>query len=97
MFEGVGYTLLSEIKHSMLSTFRGRLGALLIKPSLKKVLKKYDATEYGGAPMLGLNGLVVKAHGSSNAKEIKNAVEQCIQFVDADINVKIRDTLTDVK
>lgn len=96
MFEGVGYTLLSEIKHSMLSTFRGKLGALLIKPSLKKVLKKYDATEYGGAPMLGLNGLVVKAHGSSNAKEIKNAVEQCIQFVDADINVKIRDTLTDV-
>lgn len=96
MFEGVGYTLLSEIKHSMLSTFRGKLGALLIKPSLKKVLKKYDVTEYGGAPMLGLNGLVVKAHGSSNAKEIKNAVEQCIQFVDADINVKIRDTLTDV-
>ena len=93
MYEGVGTTLISEIKKSLMTSFRGKLGGLLIKPSLKQVLKKYDATEYGGAPMLGLNGLVVKAHGSSNAKEIKNAIHQCIQFVEADINTKIKESL----
>lgn len=93
MYEGVGTTLISEIKKAMLSSFRGKLGALLVKPSLKKVLKKYDATEYGGAPLLGLNGLVVKSHGSSTAKEIQKSVEQCISFVESDINSKIMEVL----
>ena len=93
MYEGVGTTLISEIKKAMLSSFRGKLGALLVKPSLKKVLKKYDATEYGGAPLLGLNGLVVKSHGSSTAKEIQKSVEQCISFVESDINSKIKEVL----
>ncbi len=93
MFEGVGATLIGELKASMLTSFRGKLGALLVKPSLKKVLKKYDATEYGGAPMIGLNGLVVKSHGSSDAKEIKNSIYQCISFVEADISSKIRKSI----
>ena len=53
----------------------------------------YDATEYGGAPLLGLNGLVVKSHGSSTAKEIQKSVEQCISFVESDINSKIKEVL----
>ena len=93
MFEGVGLTLVSELKHSMLSTFKGKIGALLVKSSLKQVLKKYDASEYGGAPMIGLNGLVVKSHGSSDAKEIKNSIFQCISFVQADIPGKIRQSM----
>lgn len=93
MYEGVGSTLISEIKKGLMASFRGKLGGALIKPALKEVLKKYDATEYGGAPMLGLNGLVVKAHGSSNSKEIKNAINQCVQFVEADINTKIKESL----
>ena len=93
MFEGVGMTLVAELKESMLSSFRGKLGALLVKPSMKKVLKKYDASEYGGAPMIGLNGLVIKSHGSSDAKEIKNSIFQCIPFVEADITGKIRELI----
>ena len=93
MFEGVGATLFSEIKASLMSSFRSKLGALLIKPALKKVLKKYDASEYGGAPMIGLNGLVVKSHGSSKAKEIRNSIFQCVSFVEADITGKIRESL----
>lgn len=93
MFEGVGATLFSEIKSSLMSSFRSKLGALLIKPALKKVLKKYDASEYGGAPMIGLNGLVVKSHGSSKAKEIRNSIFQCVSFVEADITGKIRESL----
>lgn len=94
MFEGVGATLFSEIKKSLMSSFRSKLGALLIKPALKKVLKKYDASEYGGAPMIGLNGLVVKSHGSSKAKEIKISIFQCVSFVEADITGKIKESLT---
>lgn len=93
MFEGVGMTLVGELKESMLSSFRGKLGALLVKPAMKKVLKKYDASEYGGAPMIGLNGLVIKSHGSSDAKEIRNSIFQCIPFVEADITGKIRELI----
>ncbi len=94
MFEGVGLTLVSEMKKTMLTTLRGKIGGLLVKPSMKQVLKKYDASEYGGAPMIGLNGLVVKSHGSSDAKEIKNSIFQCISFVEADIPGKIRESLS---
>lgn len=95
MFEGVGLTLVGELKKSMLSSFRGKLGALLVKPSMKKVLKKYDASEYGGAPMIGLNGLVIKSHGSSDAKEIKNSIFQCISFIEEDVTGKIRKSIVD--
>lgn len=90
LFEGVGGALIGEIKKAMLSSTRGKLGALLVKPSLKKVVKKFDSSEYGGAPMLGLNNLVVKAHGSSNHKEVCNAILQCVTFTEEQIPDKIR-------
>ena len=93
LYEGVGATLVNEIKKGMLSSFRGKMGALLAKPALKSVLKKFDASEHGGAPMLGLNGLVVKAHGSSKAKEVKNAIIQCVAFKEENISGKIRESL----
>lgn len=89
MFEGVGLTLIKEIKTEAYRSFRGKLGGLLLKPILKKILKKYDASEYGGSPMIGLKQLVIKSHGSSDAKEIMNSLYQCIAFTDADICGKI--------
>ena len=56
-------------------------------------IKSFDASKYGGAPLLGLNGLVVKAHGSSKAKEIRNAVLQCQLFKKQEINEKIKNNL----
>lgn len=53
----------------MMSTSRSKIGALLVKPALKTTLKTFDATEYGGAPLLGLNGLVVKTHGVRKQKK----------------------------
>lgn len=94
LYEGVGNTLVKQIKRAMLSSLRGKMGALLVKPSLKQVLKKFDASEYGGAPLLGLNGLVVKAHGSSKSKEVKNAIIQCVAFTEQKINDKIRESLS---
>lgn len=90
MYEGIGNVLLDEMKGAMMSSFRSKIGALLVKPALKKTLKKFSASEYGGAPMLGLNGLVVKTHGSSKPKEIKNTLIQCVDFKKQNISDKIR-------
>ena len=94
LYEGVGKALIKEIKSAMLSTTAGKIGGLLAKPSLKGVVKKFDASEYGGAPLLGLKGLVVKAHGSSKAKEVTTAIEQCVSFTEADIATKIEKSLS---
>ncbi len=93
MYEGTAAMLLSAVKKGLMSTLRSKIGALLIKSALKATLKDYDASKYGGAPMLGLNGLVVKTHGNSKALEIKNTILQCKTFVQADINGKIREQL----
>ncbi len=90
LYEGLSGTLVSVIKRGMLASLRSKIGALLVKPSLKKTLKAFDATEYGGAPLLGLNGLVVKTHGSAKAKEVTNSIIQCVTFSEQEINEKIR-------
>ncbi len=90
LYEGLGATLISKIKEGMMSTLRSKLGALMVKPALKKTLKTFDASEYGGAPMLGLKGLVVKTHGSSSPKEIKNTLIQCVTFKEQGITEKIK-------
>lgn len=80
LYEGVGATMIKKIKQGLMTSLRSKIGALLIKPALKGTVKSFDATQYGGAPMLGLNGLVVKTHGSAKYGEIKNAIMQCAQF-----------------
>ena len=93
LFEGVGAVLISEIKKGLMATLRSKIGALLIKPTLKETMKSFDASEYGGAPLLGLNGLVVKTHGSSTAKEVANSIVQCVTFKEQDISGKIRESI----
>lgn len=93
LYEGVGATLISMIKSGMMTNLRSKIGALLVKPALKKTLKSFDASEHGGAPLLGLNGLVVKSHGSSNAVEIKNSIIQCVQFKKQGITEKIKEKI----
>lgn len=93
LYEGVGATLISRVKSGMMSSLRSKIGALLVKPALKKTLKSFDASEYGGAPLLGLNGLVVKTHGSSTAKEVSNSIIQCVTFKEQRINEKIKEAI----
>ncbi|MCI8551071.1 MAG: phosphate acyltransferase PlsX [Lachnospiraceae bacterium] len=95
LYEGLGSALIGKIKGGMMSTFRSKMGALLVKPALKETLKEFDATEYGGAPMLGLNGLVVKTHGNASAKEVKNTIFQCVTFKEQKINEKIKELFTE--
>ena len=92
-YEGVGGVLMGKIKEGLMSSLRSKIGALLIKPALKTVVKTFDASEYGGAPLLGLNGLVVKTHGSAKAKEVCNSILQCELFKSQDINGKIKEQI----
>ena len=94
LYEGVGATMISVIKKGMMSSLRSKIGALLIKPALKSTLKSFDASQYGGAPLLGLKGLVVKTHGSSKANEVKNSIIQCIAFKEQAISEKIGQCLS---
>ena len=93
MLEGVSGVLVKKIKDGMMSSLRSKIGALLVKPALKKTLKGFSTEEYGGAPLLGLNGLVVKTHGSSKVIEIRHSILQCIAFKEQNINEKIKEQI----
>lgn len=93
LYEGVGGALTKKIKNGMMATLRSKIGALLVKPALKATLKDFDASEHGGAPLLGLNGLVVKTHGNSTSKEVCNSIIQCVTFKEQQINEKIRSSI----
>ena len=70
-----------------------KLGAVLLKPVFNSLKKSTDYAEYGGAPLLGVNGCVIIAHGKSNSKAIKNAIFQAIKYVESDITEKIKESL----
>jgi len=93
MLEGVSGVLVKKIKEGMMSSLRSKIGGFLVKPALKQTLKAFSTEEYGGAPLLGLNGLVVKTHGSSNAIEIRHSILQCIAFKEQNINEKIKEQI----
>lgn len=94
LYEGLSSTLVKVIKKGMMSSTRGKIGGALAKPALKETLKSFDVEEYGGAPMLGLKGLVVKGHGSSTHGEIKNAILQCVTFTEQKMNERIMEKIT---
>ncbi|MBR4501042.1 MAG: phosphate acyltransferase PlsX [Clostridia bacterium] len=89
--EGVAMTLLGIIKKEMMADLRGKLGGLIAKPAFRRVKKSMDYTEVGGAPLLGVNGVVVKAHGSSNAHAIACAVRQAVMMKQKDVPGVIRE------
>ena len=90
LYEGLSSTLISLVKQGMMSSVTSKIGAAMALPALKKTLKEFDASKYGGAPLLGLNGLVVKTHGSAKAMEVTNSIIQCVTFKNEDINGKIK-------
>ncbi|QUH26249.1 phosphate acyltransferase PlsX [Serpentinicella alkaliphila] len=92
--EGVAGAILSSLKVEFTRTFFTKIGALILKPGLVNFKKTFDYTEYGGAPFLGVNGALIKAHGSSDAKAIKNAIRQAKLFVE---NGVLEDILREIK
>lgn len=93
LYEGVGATMLGMVKAGLMTSLRSKIGALLVKPALKETMKAFDASQYGGAPLLGLKGLVVKTHGNSRSVEVCNSILQCVTFKEQQINEKIKESL----
>ncbi len=93
LYEGTASVLVKKIKEGLKSSLKSKIGAALALPALKDTVKSFSTKEHGGAPLLGLNGLVVKTHGSSESVEIKNSLLQCMTFKEQDINGKIRQQL----
>jgi phosphate acyltransferase len=90
MFEGVASNIFEMLKKEIMASTRTKLGGLLLKPVFNKFKKKFDYKEVGGAAFLGVNGICIKAHGSSDAKAIKNAIKQAKLFYDNNLIEKIR-------
>ncbi|MCR4716401.1 MAG: phosphate acyltransferase PlsX [Lachnospiraceae bacterium] len=91
--EGLASALVHMIKDSIMKSTRTKIGGALVKPAIKDVMKLFDTSEYGGAPLLGLDGLVVKIHGNATHKEMKNAILQCVDFTEKKVNDQIRESI----
>ena len=83
--EGMGKLMLRTMKDIFFTDLKAKLSALLIKKKLNEVKAVFDPNEYGGAPILGIAKPVIKAHGSSNAKAVKNAIRQAIAYADSGV------------
>ena len=94
LYEGTAAFLMKQIKGAMTSSPISTIGAAMVKPKIKEAVKEFDSSNYGGAPLLGINGLVAKVHGSSKASEVKNAVTQCMDFSKQHIKELIAENIT---
>ena len=92
--EGLVSFIFSQMKTEMLSNVRSSLGAWLLKPGLKRLKKKMDYEEFGGAPLLGVKGVCMIAHGRSKARAIKNAIIAAKDIVDQQLVKTIEDSLS---
>ena len=88
-FEGLGKMFMAEIKDTLKSSVKTKIGGALIYKPIKKTFKRYMADDKGGAPLLGLKGLVVKIDGNSKDTEVRSAIEQCRNFVKKDVTNQI--------
>ena len=89
LYEGIAKMILGELKGAIMASPKAKFGGMLIKESLLEMKSKFSASNKGGAPLLGLKGLVVKIHGNSKEEEVISAIEQCRAFVENDVSGKI--------
>ena len=85
------------LKAGLKSSFRGKVGGLLIKKPLKGVMKRYDYQAYGGSPLLGTKQIVVKAHGSAQTNSFEAAIEQVKEFAERDLLTKIGNVISNAE
>ncbi len=96
--EGVVSTIFTMMRQHIRKSLPAKLGALMMKRKVFGNMKKQvDYAEYGGAPLLGIDGCAIIGHGSSNAKAIMNAIFQAIRYTESDVNTTIEELLTENK
>jgi len=94
MYEGTASTIMKVIKEEvMASGIVSKIGAVLLKPVFNNIAKRFDYKEYGGAPFLGVDGICIKAHGSSDARAFKSAIKQAKMFYDNKVLDKIKENI----
>lgn len=93
LIEGSASTLFGLIKNVFYKSALNKMAALVVKKDLGGLKKMMDSSEVGGAPLLGVNGTVIKAHGSSDAKAVKNAIRQAVKFTETGVVEKISASL----
>lgn len=91
--EGTVLELMKGLKNELMSSTRTKIGAALVKPALMNFKKKFDYSEHGGAPLLGVKAPVIKAHGSSDEKAIKNAIRQAKMCCESNVNELIEESI----
>jgi glycerol-3-phosphate acyltransferase PlsX len=87
--EGFAKAMMGMIKEELMADIMSKIGAALAKGAFNNLKKRFDYREVGGAPLLGLKGLVVKAHGASDARAIQSALKICGEFCAKDVVSKI--------
>lgn len=87
--EGVAGAIIQILKDGIMSSKIAKTGALFLKPTFKNLKKRMDYAEYGGVPLLGINGIVIIGHGSSNARAVRNAIRAGIHAANSDITAHI--------
>jgi glycerol-3-phosphate acyltransferase PlsX len=85
--------IFDTLKEEFMGSIISKIAALMLKPNFRNIKRKFDYTEYGGAAFLGINGGVIKAHGSSNAKAFKNAIRQAKLFVENEVLSQIKNNI----
>ncbi|AHM56483.1 phosphate acyltransferase PlsX [Peptoclostridium acidaminophilum DSM 3953] len=93
LIEGVADFLMGKLKNVFMSGLISKLAALLVKDGLKQMKSELDYSEYGGAPFVGVDGALIKAHGSSDAKAIKNAIGYAMKYVEGDVVGEIKNSI----
>lgn len=93
--EGLAETIIKMLRREIVNVATGKLGYLMIKPAIRNFKKKTDYSEYGGAPLLGINGTCIISHGRSSAKAIKNAIKVSAEMAKQKVHEVISGTLKD--
>lgn len=93
--EGLASTVFEMLKTELDKNLVNKLGAFLMKSGLKNLKKKMDYTEYGGAPLLGIDGVVIISHGSSGSKAIKNAINVAQEAVEKEVLHQIKENINE--
>lgn len=95
--EGVAWNILKLVKNKFMEGAKAKIGALLLKDKLYEMKQAFDYTEYGGAPILGVDGAMIKMHGSSNANAVKNTIIKGIPYAEEDVIGKIKTAMEDLE
>ena len=94
--ESLAQMVATMIRQEIGASWRSRVGYLLAKPAFERFARRVDYREYGGAPLLGVEGGCFISHGRSNPKAIRNSIRRAVEFCGADLHNKIRDKVADL-